>query len=286
MRYQHRYLTELFIIFCLASFASYVFADELSIHQTNLNLVERIAKLEEGQKSIVTEMRTRFNAIDKRFELIDKRFESLIREFDHRFESIDKRFETIDKRFETIDKRFETIDKRFETIDKRFETIDKRFDLVDNHFETIDKRFEAIDKRFDLVDNHFETIDKRFEAIDKRFDFVINQISRQETLIFTMFSVLITSILALIGYILWDRKTVFDKMEQLIQLNIQKCLKPEHEVIHEAVTSDVANVRKTETVNQQINENFKIPVMMQSKLRDVFNYINQNPEMRPILNAV
>jgi len=272
MRYQHRYLTELFIIFCLASFASYVFADELSIHQTNLNLVERIAKLEEGQKSIVTEMRTRFNAIDKRFELIDKRFESLIREFDHRFESIDKRFETIDKRFETIDK-------RFETIDKRFETIDKRFDLVDNHFETIDKRF-------DLVDNHFETIDKRFEAIDKRFDFVINQISRQETLIFTMFSVLITSILALIGYILWDRKTVFDKMEQLIQLNIQKCLKPEHEVIHEAVTSDVANVRKTETVNQQINENFKIPVMMQSKLRDVFNYINQNPEMRPILNAV
>ena len=258
MRYQHRYLTELFIIFCLASFASYVFADELSIHQTNLNLVERIAKLEEGQKSIVTEMRTRFNAIDKRFELIDKRFESLIREFDHRFESIDKRFETIDKRFETIDKRFETIDKRFETIDKRF----------------------------DLVDNHFETIDKRFEAIDKRFDFVINQISRQETLIFTMFSVLITSILALIGYILWDRKTVFDKMEQLIQLNIQKCLKPEHEVIHEAVTSDVANVRKTETVNQQINENFKIPVMMQSKLRDVFNYINQNPEMRPILNAV
>ncbi|MEA2060749.1 MAG: hypothetical protein U9P10_09655 [Thermodesulfobacteriota bacterium] len=65
-------------------------------------IVERLTRLEEGQKAL-------FRELDKRFEAMDKRFEAM----DKRFESIDKRFEAMDKRFESIDKRFEAIDRRF-----------------------------------------------------------------------------------------------------------------------------------------------------------------------------
>ena len=54
-------------------------------------IIEKLARIEEGQKAILREM-------DKRFESIDKRSESI----DKRFESIDKRFESIDKRFDQL----------------------------------------------------------------------------------------------------------------------------------------------------------------------------------------
>jgi chaperonin cofactor prefoldin len=241
----HRFLTGLFIIFCLVNFTNNVFAEALSTNQTNLNLVERIARIEEGLKSIVTEMKTRFDSVDKRFD------------------SVDKRFELIDKRFELIDKRFETMENNW---NKRFESLTREM----NH------RFEAIDKRF-------EAIDKRFEAIDKRFDFLSNQISSKETLFLAMFSLIITSIIALIGYIMWDRKSVFDKVEQLIQLNLNKYLMPEQVVIKEEEHTNEVDDRRSKTIDQQIS--FEIPIIMQKKLRDVFNFINQNPQMRPILNT-
>ena len=52
------------------------------------------------------------------------------------FEQIEKRFEQIEKRFEQIDKRFEQIDKRFEQIDKRFEQMDKRFEELRGDMKT------------------------------------------------------------------------------------------------------------------------------------------------------
>ena len=79
-------------------------------------IVERLTRLEEGQKAL-------FRELDKRFEAIDRHFDSI----DKRFESIDKRFEAIDRRFEAFDKRFEAFDRRFEAFDKRFETINQRF---------------------------------------------------------------------------------------------------------------------------------------------------------------
>ena len=51
-------------------------------------IVERLTRLEEGQKALFRELDKRFEAIDRRFESIDKRFES----FDKRFEAINKRF--------------------------------------------------------------------------------------------------------------------------------------------------------------------------------------------------
>ena len=54
-------------------------------------------------------------------------------------------------------------------------------------------RFEAIDKRF-------EAIDKRFENVDKRFEMLTN-----------LMSALIAGIFGLIGFMMWDRRTIVDK---------------------------------------------------------------------------
>ena len=55
--------------------------------------------------------------------------------------------------FEQVDKRFEQVDKRFEQVDKRFEQVDKRLDLIkadmDRRFEQVDKRFDEMLKRHD-----------------------------------------------------------------------------------------------------------------------------------------
>ena len=59
-------------------------------------------------------------------------------ELKHQRELMRQGFELMDKRFEQVDKRFEQVDKRFEQVDKRFEQVDKRFDEMlrrhDRHF--------------------------------------------------------------------------------------------------------------------------------------------------------
>ena len=51
-------------------------------------------------------------------------------------------FDLMDKRFEQVDKRFEQVDKRFEQVDRRFEQIDKRFEQIDKHFGIVTKRID------------------------------------------------------------------------------------------------------------------------------------------------
>ncbi len=59
-------------------------------------------------------------------------------ELKHQRELMHQGFEQVDKRLEQVDKRFEQVDKRFEQVDKRFEQMDKRFDEMlkrhDKHF--------------------------------------------------------------------------------------------------------------------------------------------------------
>jgi len=96
------------------------FSYQKTMPLTDKEIIERLTRLEEGQKALEKEQKMFREEMNERFKGIDKRFEG-----------IDKRFEDIDKRFEDINKRFEDIDKRFEQIDKRFEEIDQRItDLV------------------------------------------------------------------------------------------------------------------------------------------------------------
>jgi len=55
---------------------------EVAPRITDKEIIERLTRLEEGQKSILREIDKRFEAIDKRFETIDRRFEAIDRRFD------------------------------------------------------------------------------------------------------------------------------------------------------------------------------------------------------------
>ena len=75
-----------------------------------------------------------------------------------------------------------------------------RFEGIDRRFEAIDKRFESIDKRFEDMNKRFESIDKRFEDMNRRFETLTNFILA-----------LTTGIFGLIGFMMWDRRTVAEK---------------------------------------------------------------------------
>jgi len=79
-------------------------------HVYEIELRERMVRVEEELKNQRELMKQGFDLMDKRFEQVEKRFEQ-----------IDKRFEQVEKRFEQIDKRFEQVDKRFEDLTKRID---------------------------------------------------------------------------------------------------------------------------------------------------------------------
>ena len=80
----------------------------------------------------------------------------------------------------------------------------------------MDKRFEQVDKRFEQVDKQLEIMrqesDKRFEQVDKRFE-ESHQLSM--TIIYI--------IMALFGFIIWDRRSMMNATKK----EIVKELEPE-----------------------------------------------------------
>ena len=85
-------MNRVWIVFILILLCNSVcWAVEVAPRITDREIVERLSKLEEGQKAILREMDQRFESIDQRFESLDQRFESI----DHRFESIDQRFDQL-----------------------------------------------------------------------------------------------------------------------------------------------------------------------------------------------
>lgn len=102
------------------AFAGRPEANEANVRY-ELELRERIVRVEEELKHQRELMLEGFNRMDKRFE-------QLISEMNARFAQVDKRFEQVDKRFEQMDKRFEQMEKRFEQVDRRFEIMTARID--------------------------------------------------------------------------------------------------------------------------------------------------------------
>lgn len=64
----------------------------------------------------------------------------------------------------------------------------------------VEIKLEEMDKRFGQIDKRFEGIDKRFEQIDRR-------IERLESILMWGFGLLFTSMIGLVGFVLWDRRT-------------------------------------------------------------------------------
>src|SRR3990170_5779238 len=52
-----------------------------------------------------------------------------------------------------------------------------------------------------------EAVDRRFEQVDRRFEQVDKQIERVESVLMWGFGLLFTSMLGMVGFVLWDRRT-------------------------------------------------------------------------------
>jgi predicted PurR-regulated permease PerM len=76
-----------------------------------------------------------------------------------------------------------------------------------------------LDKRFEQVDKRFEQVDKRFEQVDKRFDDINHRMDGLQNIMLSLFGAIVSLIIALFGYIIWDRRTmlkpVVDRLERL-----------------------------------------------------------------------
>ncbi len=67
---------------------------------------------------------------------------------------------------------------------------------------------ESVDRRFESIDKRFEQIDKRFEQVDKRSDGIERRLERLETVMMWGFGLLFTSMMGMVGFVLWDRRSV------------------------------------------------------------------------------
>jgi len=76
-------------------------------HVYEIELRERMVRVEE-------ELKNQRELMKQGFDLMDKRFEELREDMDKRFEQVNKRFEQVDKRFEQVDKRFESLTRRID----------------------------------------------------------------------------------------------------------------------------------------------------------------------------
>jgi len=110
---------------------------------------------------------------------------------------------------------FNGIDQRFDQIDQRFDQVDKRFGQLE---VSIDQRFKQVDQRFDQVDKRFGqlevSIDQRFKQVDLRFEQIDKQFDRLYSMTTMMFGFLAAMIIALFGYIVWDRRTALKPLEE------------------------------------------------------------------------
>jgi RNase H-fold protein (predicted Holliday junction resolvase) len=227
-----------FLQVCLVS--NQIWAQDNTIQQ--IQIAERLTRLEEGLKAIVLEMRTRFAEMNKR---MDERFAEMNKRMDERFAAMNK---IMDERFESMNK---IMDERFESMNKR---IDERFAAMNKQ---MDDRFAAMNKR---MDDHFA-------STDIQFNFLQN------------YSIaLMTSFIALIGFLVWDRKTSIDKAAEKFESALKKYHMFDH-IQNDRIAA--ASPEKLKTQNNVTPENQETVLsVMQKQLHYIVEMMKQIPEMR------
>ena len=73
-----------------------------------------------------------------------------------------------------------------------------------------EQRFEQFEKRLDKMDERFDKMDERFDRMDERFDTQLN-------ILLSAMGILLTGMIALAGYILWDRRTSMIPLEARVK---------------------------------------------------------------------
>ena len=82
---------------------------------------------------------------------------------------------------------------------------------VDKQFEDINKRFDDMNKRLDDMNNRINDMNNRISevnnSINDRIDDVNNRIDDMSNLILWGFGIIFVGMFALLGFVIWDRRT-------------------------------------------------------------------------------
>ena len=73
--------------------------------------------------------------------------------------------------------------------------------------KSIERGLDAIEKRIDGVDKRIDGLDKRIDGLDQRMDRLDQRMDRLESTMVAGFGLLFTSMIGLVGFVLWDRRT-------------------------------------------------------------------------------
>ncbi len=83
----------------------------------------------------------------------------------------------------------------------------------------VDSKFESLRAEMDAK---FESIDSKFEAINTKIDANNQRISDQQDLLFWGFTILFGLLLFMLGYNIWDRRTMIapikERQDKIIQI--------------------------------------------------------------------
>ena len=75
----------------------------------------------------------------------------------------------------------------------------------------IEQKQYSIDKRFEIMN---ESFNKRFEQIDKRFEIMQYSFNKHFETLTNFLMALVAGIFGLIGFMIWDRRTVVEKAKK------------------------------------------------------------------------
>ncbi len=99
---------------------------------------EDIAKIEDIVQRIVDERLKLQAATYSPYEIeLRERMLRVEEELKHQRELMIEGFKQMDKRFEQVDKRFEQVDKRFEQVDKRFDQVHQEIMAIHNEIKLL-----------------------------------------------------------------------------------------------------------------------------------------------------
>ena len=106
-----------------------------------------------------------------------------------------------------------TLDDRDRIIkmEERLNSLEDKLSSLRNEMNT---RFEAVDKKFDAINSKFDAINSKFDAIDSKFDAINSKLD----VLYWGFGIVITLILFLFGYIIFDRRKTIKPLEQEVSI--------------------------------------------------------------------
>ena len=105
-------------------------------------------------KSLRTEMRERFDGVDRRFDAMDQRFDAM----DQRFDAVDQRFDTLDERVDLTSQRLDITNERLGVVESTLLTLARRQRITTKYLKAIaearlDQRVTDLEARVGRLEN-------------------------------------------------------------------------------------------------------------------------------------